>query len=178
MSFEKLKSILSPLNFAISLDDSSKWSEVENKLGIVLPSDYKEFIALYGSGNIGNFIMIYSPFAKNDNMNFFIQQNLNKGAYLTLKESFPENFPYEIYPTNGGILTWGRTENGDTLNWIVNTQGDWAILVDDGSGDYFEYKGSMTGFLHDVLSGSIICPIFPSDFPNKDSKNTFIGLKD
>ncbi|MFT9819881.1 SMI1/KNR4 family protein [Lysinibacillus sp. NPDC056185] len=178
MSFKKLKSILSPPNFAISLDDSPKWSEVENKLGIVLPSDYKEFIALYGSGNIGNFIMIYCPFAKNDNMNFFFQQNLNKDAYLTLKESFPEDFPYEVYPTNGGILTWGRTENGDTLNWIVNTQGDWAILVDDGSGDYFEYKGSMTGFLHDVLSGSIICPIFPSDFPNKDSKNAFVGLMD
>ena len=178
MSFEKLKSVLPVPNFTRSSDNSPKWSEVENRLGIVLPSDYKEFIALYGSGNIGNFIMIYSPFAKNDNMNFFIQQNLNKSAYLTLKESFPEDFPYEVYPTNGGILTWGRTENGDTLNWIVNTQGDWAILVDDGSGDSFVYKGSMTGFLHDVLSGSIICPIFPSDFLNKDSKNTFVGLKD
>ncbi|MFJ6267461.1 hypothetical protein ACIQGW_21125 [Lysinibacillus xylanilyticus] len=61
---------------------------------------------------------------------------------------------------------------------IVDTQGDWAILVDNGFGDYFEYKGSMTGFLYDVLSGSIICPKFPKDFPNKNSKNTFVALND
>ena len=179
MSFEKLKSILPVSNLAISSDNSSKWSEVENNLGVVLPSDYKELIALYGSGIIGNFIMIYSPFTENENMNFFIQQNLYIDAYLTLKVSFPVDFPYEVFPTNGGILPWGRTENGDTLNWIVDTnQGDWAILVDGGSGDYFEYKGSMTGFLYDVLSGTIVCPIFPNDFPDKDSKITFVGLKD
>ncbi len=178
MSLEKLKSILPVPNLAISSDNSSNWSEVENKLGIVLPSDYKDFITLYGSGIIGNFIMIYSPFTENENMNFFIQQNLNKDAYLTLKVSFPEDYPYEVFPTNRGILPWGRTENGDTLNWIVDTnQGDWAILIDDGSGDYFEYKGSMTGFIYDVLSESIVCPIFPNDFPDKDSKNTFVGLK-
>ena len=92
--------------------------------------------------------------------------------------SYPEDFPYDVYPTNGGILPWGRTDNGDTLNWIVNTYGDWAILVDGGSGDYFEYNGSMTGFLYGVLSSSIVCSIFQSNFPDKDSKNTFDGLKD
>jgi len=178
MSFEKLKSILRVPNSAISSGNSSEWSEVEGKLGTVLPTDYKEFISLYGSGIIGNFITIYSPFTENENMNLFIQQKLNKDAYLTLKVSYPEDFPYDVYPTNGGILPWGRTDNGDTLNWVVNTHGDWAILVDGGSGDYFEYNGSMTGFLHAVLSGRVVCSIFPSDFPDKDSKNTFDGLKD
>ncbi|CAM5678889.1 Knr4/Smi1-like domain-containing protein OS=Lysinibacillus sphaericus OX=1421 GN=LS41612_13345 PE=4 SV=1 [Lysinibacillus sphaericus] len=62
----------------------------------------------------------------------------------------------------------GETENGDTLNWIVDiNQRDWVILVDDNSGNYFKYKGSMSEFLYDILSENIICPIFPDDFPNK-----------
>lgn len=179
MSIDKLKLILPIPDLANSTANSSKWREVEKKIGVVLPSDYKEFISLYGSGVIDNFIMIYSPFTENENMNFFNQQKLNNEAYINLKVSFPEDFPYEVFPTNGGILPWGRTENGDTLNWIVDTNhGDWAILVSDGSGDYFKYKGTMTGFLYDVLNENIVCPIFPGDFPNKNNKKIFVGIKD
>lgn len=169
MSFEKLKYIL-PESISKKFPyNVCEWKEVESKLGVVLPSDYKKLINLYGSCTIGGFIMIYSPFTKNENINLLNQQKINKEAYLTLKVNFPEDFPYEVFPSNGGgLLPWGRTENGDTLNWIVDiNQRDWVILVDDNSGNYFKYKGSMIEFLYDILSENIICPIFPDDFPNK-----------
>lgn len=178
MSLEKLK-ILFPENYSkLPLDNYSKWNEIEKKLGVNLPTDYKEFIDLFGAGIIDDFILVFSPFSENENMNFFIQQDLNNEAYSTLKESHPNEFPYQIFTKKSGLLPWGRTENGDILNWIVDMNLDeWPILIYDGYGDYFECQNSMTNFINDLITRNISCPFFPGDFQNIE-KHTFVAVKD
>ena len=38
-----------------------------------IPSDYIEFINEYGTGRIADFIVIFNPFSKNEDVNFFEQ---------------------------------------------------------------------------------------------------------
>ena len=45
------------------------WQSVEATMRIELPSDYKEFIAYYGTGAVDNFLVVLNPFSCNDNLN-------------------------------------------------------------------------------------------------------------
>ena len=172
--FERLKSLLTIPDNAINTGDTMQWIETEKKLGIKLPNDYKEFIDTYGTGIIANFLIVFSPFSTNENMNLFSQLNMYRDSYLILKESYPKDFTYEIFPNERGLLPWGMSENGDVLSWTVsqNSQ-DWKIIIDGRSGDFFEYNGLITKFLYSILTKNLVSPVFPEDFPDNELKSTF-----
>ena len=50
MSVEELMAIVSPPNVPLCVGDPNKWPDIERELGIVLPSDYREFVSRYGVG--------------------------------------------------------------------------------------------------------------------------------
>ncbi|MBC2373031.1 SMI1/KNR4 family protein [Listeria booriae] len=172
MYLEKLKTILSPPVKAVNSGSNIEWKDAEKKLGVEFPPDYKEFISTFGTGVIDDFLWIYNPFTDNKNVNIFVQMKGNNAAYCTLKEEFPDDYPYSVFPEIGGLLPLGVTDNGDVLNWIT-TPGKWTILVYGGSGN-FEYQGTITEFIFDVLSQNINCIVFPDDFPETNPK--FISL--
>ncbi|MDM5247652.1 MULTISPECIES: SMI1/KNR4 family protein [unclassified Lysinibacillus] len=165
MSLEKLKTILSIPDKIYGAGDIAKWKEAEKELGTKFPSDYKEFISIYGTGGVCGFLWIYSPFSSNENLNFFIGSKEDNNAYFTSKQEFPDDFPRNLFPEEGGLLPWGVTDNGDVLNWITSDNPEkWSILVYEGrSGVSYEYKNSLAEFLYDVWSGNITCHLFPED---------------
>lgn len=168
MSLEKLKTILPVPDKIYGAGDTSQWKEAEERLGVKFPSDYKKFLSVYGTGGVGaiyGFIWIYSPFTSNENLHFFIRSKEANNAYSTLKQSFPNDFPRNLFPEKGGLLPWGVTDNGDGLNWLTSDDPEeWSIVVDDGYGNSCEYKNSLTEFLYEILSGISTCPLFPDDF--------------
>lgn len=104
----------------VDTGDEQNWSNMEEKIGISLPTNYKNYISTYGSGQIGRFLWIYNPFSNNKNINLLAQSDIVLDALRTIKAEHGESVcPYPIFPEKDGLLPFGRTDNGDDLFWLT-----------------------------------------------------------
>lgn len=136
------------------------WEPVEAKIGTRLPHDYKEFVRRYGNGYFMEFIGIWVPLAENPIYRL-------EDAPLALgrkfcKEDYPD-FPYAIWPSPGGLLPVGATDNGDGLFWLpVGLPHSWRIVVwESASGGCEVFECSLTGFLAGLATGTVRPKSFP-----------------
>lgn len=168
MSIDKLKQILKPPNYR-TLNDQKSFEYIERQLGSSLPTDYKDFVLIYGVGLIDDFIWVFSPFVENENLNFMSKKDDILESYKLLKSQFPNDYRHNIYPDCNGLLPWGITENGDELFWLVNGIPEhWKVVVyGSRSEEYIEYNCTLTEFLYKLLTRKIKCRLFPDEFPNK-----------
>ena len=93
------------------------WEEIEKKIGIIFPEDYKRFIDFHGEGGINEFLWILSPFSENENLNSIEKFNVMKDAYISMQSEFPDQFSFDFYNGKIGLFLWGITDNGDELFW-------------------------------------------------------------
>jgi hypothetical protein len=142
------------------------WLQTEEKLGIVLPTDYKQFTETYGSGQIDHFLSIFNPFSKCHGLELCGNQStiLNSLRFLIDKG---EKCPFLLYPEPSGILPFGATDNGDILYWVTDGAPDaWWIVVNESRGPKFEeFHCNMVTFLTEILSRRVTCRLFPESFP-------------
>ncbi|GGE27443.1 hypothetical protein GCM10011571_32090 [Marinithermofilum abyssi] len=96
------------------------FEDIEKQLGTPLPTDYKEFISIYGTGSIEHFIWVLNPFVDNEHLNLISEKSDILDAYTVLKNEFPHHFKHEVYPNKNGLLPWGITDNGDELFWLTD----------------------------------------------------------
>lgn len=166
MSVSKLKSILEVPAEVFNTGNGTMWDVVEKKLGLMLPDDYKEFIDAYGTGGIGNFIWILTPFSKDANINLESKKKVMLEGYLESKSKAPEDFPFSPVTRNVGLMPWGYTENGDELYWFFTGAADKCkiIVYESRSAIYYEYDMSFSEFIVGILAGDISCKAFPDDF--------------
>ena len=61
MTLASLTTILPPPAQPVETGSRDEWQAVEEDLGCVLPADYKEFIATYGTGDIDDFLQVTTP---------------------------------------------------------------------------------------------------------------------
>lgn len=170
MYINQLKSIMKSKTQQMNISDSNKWNAIEKQMRTKLPSDYKEFINEYGTGSINEFMWILTPFDEDEYVNLITRGDKISKAYIESKIKNPQYFKHEVFPNKGGILPWGYTENGDELYWLtVENSDEWHIIVyESRSSDYYEYSMGMVEFIYKLVSGKIICPAFPDDFPGED----------
>lgn len=64
----KLIALLSPPSQRIF--DNAAWATFESEGGLRLPSDFKQFISIYGCGAVDDFVWVLDPFSENSNLNF------------------------------------------------------------------------------------------------------------
>src|SRR5579883_19087 len=100
------------------------WDDVEKRLGTGLPSDYKEFINLYGTGDLCDLFWILSPFKEPPENSLLGLLDSLLEPYLRGRTDFPERCPFPAYPEPGGLLPFGGTTNGDTAFWLTRGQPD------------------------------------------------------
>lgn len=165
MSLQALINTMTPPDAPLETGSPGAWSSIENRIGTRLPADYKEYIATYGTGSIGDFLWPYNPFSENPNLNLVRRMELDAGALRQIREKFgEEEVPYPLYPEPGGLMSWAVSDNGDTLYWL--TQGDpsyWRVVVNESRGPDFEhFEESTTSFLAKLISGELISEILPS----------------
>jgi hypothetical protein len=156
MSVKELCAILSFPDSPVENDGA--WQKIEDELGISFPDDYKQFIDIFGTAYIGNFIYVLNPFAENRNFNFSEQHIMILEAFREIGSFFGgEKFPYPLYPDKGGLLPWGFSINGDHLFWFAQGEPqEWTIAVDESRGASFEtYNDSMSSFLVKLLKKEI-----------------------
>lgn len=154
---QKLIAVLPPPEkpFAASGD----WIDVQTQLGIELPSEYKQFIATYGSGKICNFFVLFSPFVKNEAWNLTSYISLRVAGYSDyISTNVLDKIPFPLYPQKEGLIPFGTTENGHIFNW--HSKGDpdhWPIIIWDM--DYLDFietnYASIIKYIHDLLTQRI-----------------------
>lgn len=147
-----------------TLDD---WRDYERDL-TVLPSDYKEFISLYGTGLVDQFLAVYNPASRNDYLNLLWQR---EAALSVLSEKVlrsPDMYPMTCFPEPEGFLPFAGTDNGDTLYWVTRGKpADWTVAVmGPRNPKVFRYEGGMVDFLIAILRREVHCSVFPSGFPD------------
>jgi len=168
MKLQTLSFILPPPIHPIGAILASDWAVTEAELGTCLPCDYKEFISLYGTGYIDNFLAIFSPASKNKFINIVERSKSDLEGLRDLRISYPSQYHFERYPASGGLLGFGTTDNGEILYWRTSgPPDDWNVVVYEARGpEYFEYSGNMMSFLIELLSRTIRVPVLPADFPD------------
>jgi len=162
-TLEQLVRILRPPEKPLAA--SGDWQPVAAAVGTALPSDYKAFIARYGTGRISGFLWVYNPFEENVHLNLLSRCSIILDGDREIRKSFPDDVPEPLFPERDGLLPWAGTDNGDRLYW--RTKGDpdsWSVVVWESRGpEYENYALPMTGFLLGWLKGEIKVPVFPPE---------------
>lgn len=111
------------------------WSAVERELGYTLPTDYKQFIATYGTGSLQTFMHVwnYLDVPAGTDMRTVIHQVTAEYEFDRVR-GYPVAF--EPYPWPGCLIPFCSTDDGNYLNW--RTTGDpsaWCVVAyDSGAG--------------------------------------------
>ncbi|GKX52713.1 SMI1/KNR4 family protein [Budvicia aquatica] len=169
MSVAKLKNKLSFPDFPNENHDVIDWPCIDNS--VKFPDDYIEFIHNYGTGRIANFLVIFNPFAGNDEVNFFKQKDLILEDLKLLKEEDPDYYRYKLYPVSEGILPIGVTDNGDYIFWVMSDIKDsnrWnTAIIASRSPDIEFFNESVTSLIEGLLSKRIKSTSLPDRFPTE-----------
>ena len=152
---ERMPAILSPPRHPRAAGSPSAWRDAEKQLGTSLPTDYKGFVRRYGSGYIDDFLWVFSPFEDHANVNLLRQLDEQREVHRLLRDALGDDeMPFGFSPDPGGLLPWGRTDDGDALYWVTRPPDPdrWPVLLERDVG-WQEFEVPMTRFLEDLLTG-------------------------
>ena len=93
---QKICKILEPGPKVFNTGNETGWKQLQLNMNIVFPTDYKEYIKLYGTGCIDDFLWVLNPFCMNENINFIQKGESIIDAYKTLRKSHPNIFTCEL----------------------------------------------------------------------------------
>ncbi len=180
MTLELLLDFVSPPKSPTDPGKGRDWSEVERSLDTTLPTDYKEFVNLLGTGELAGCIWVYNPFANvRDGQNLLVRVSEVLEIWRQTRADYGETeCPYPLYPEPDGLLPWGHVDTGSELFWQTSGRPDeWTVVVNESRGPEFErFNKSMTGFLVSLFSGSIRSDVLPISLQRKRKKVDFIRL--
>jgi hypothetical protein len=142
------------------------WKTVEEDLGTAIPEDYKEFIEIFGFGKVNEFLTILVPNVSNKYVDLVKRGRMELAAYESARTEFPEYYQDNTYPTPGGLLPFGLTDNGEVLYWrTVGAPTDWTVTVYESRGpEKCDFPGGMCDFLVAILTRRLECNALPRSF--------------
>lgn len=141
--------------------------ERAGEAGLRFPTDYREFVDLYGGGTLSGELNVIAPTLRPFQPGYprgfpgFARLAADDvGATFTdLRESDPDANPYPLYPSPGGLLVWATTYNADHCFW--DTRDDdpdrWPVVVwlrHVGPPQWREFDGCVADFLLALVNGS------------------------
>ncbi len=168
MSVAELRRLVPPPSAPVAPGSLQEWAAVEQRLGLVFPADYKEYIATYGSGAFPGLLFVMNPMKRvsfTDHVTYYLhsldgQLEATRGAFGGGEEYRGEARPFPLWPEPAGLFPWGwmGMDGASKLFWL--TEGDpdrWPVVW----GDPYEprwfngpYTTTMTSFLAGTLRGA------------------------
>ncbi|WNZ12105.1 SMI1/KNR4 family protein [Streptomyces sp. 11x1] len=146
-------------------DISRDWRALEAGLAEQLPQDYKEFVTAYGPGCINDQLYLFHPRAAGGEEGLRLESLWEQAsqAFGDLSSSYPELYPFAIYPARGGCLPVCRSISGNhVFIQPPAKRGDgWSVVVE--MGEWARLDMSFTDFLWSALSGELEIPIIEGD---------------
>ena len=174
MYMDKLKAILKLPEIIYNKGNDQKWIVFQKNYNCKFPSEYKKFIDTYGTGSINDFLWILTPYESNKEINLFHKAEVMRTSYNYMKDMFPGDFNYSIYPEEGGLLPWGYTDNGDEL--FFDLKNEFIVVIETRYSDVYKYKMGMVEFLYKLFTKKIKCNAFPDDFISGEVEYNSIKL--
>ena len=174
---ERLRRLLPPPAHPVEAGRPDGWAEVEAALGTGLPSDFKAFTELYGSGTIDDFLYLFNPFTQGQDGNLLVERDRVLAGYRQTRAGFPDRLPWPPFPEPGGVLPLGRTDNGDELYWVTQGQPDgWPVALLEARAAVQEvHPMPVTGFLAALAANQLTSRVLPDDLLGRPS-HQFIPL--
>jgi hypothetical protein len=158
VSIKRLTKLVPPPESPTEVGSLEEWEAAEEELGAGLPRDYREFVYRYGSGLFAGLYIVYNPFAASEYIRLLDRVRTVCEIERDLKQSMGSKYvSFPIFPEKGGILPWGRDENGNDYYWLTEgPPSKWTVVQNNVRGKgYARHNCSMTGFLLEVLEGRI-----------------------
>lgn len=148
------------------------WNEIEQRLGVKLPEDFKVFCRCFGVGQFIGYLEIYSSSGGEslrilDKLHRF-RQMLER--HLVVRGVYE---PYGLFrPDGGGLLPWGVSETAAEFYWLVRDgvqSCDWPVLARQEGGEWKVHEMSMSEFTYRMLldvafDGFTIADLVPDPF--------------
>ncbi len=164
MSLDELLSVCVPPATPVYVPTAAEWRELETAVGQALPSDYKAFLARFGSGAFGcdqededgpgffDLLWVLSPGHPPDvhGMNAIPLMKDITAKTGEMRRRFPHLVPHPAWPDAGGLLYVGGTTTQHDIYWKTN--GDEAdawtcVMCDRGCDHWFDFPGDLTSLM-------------------------------
>ncbi|MFF7775146.1 SMI1/KNR4 family protein [Streptomyces tanashiensis] len=165
---EELRRLMPPTTES---DTSVDWTRMAETWGNRFPEDYRQFIALYGSGAIENYLVVQDPEPKGERAPEATGGMLHETANATLVWTKVPKSP-ELADAHPTLIAWGADASSDILCW--DASGDdpetWPVLVHNrGDNLWRRYDCGMVEFLVRVLRADFEeCPLGDLSLWGKD----------
>lgn len=169
MSIKELTAIIRPPQKPVEVPKNPNWNKIEKKLGVPLPSDYRDFVVTYGTGTLGRFVIVCNAFSTIEGGALIPMVKYDCDILRSLRESEGnEQVPFDIHPHRPGLLPWGGDENGNSFYWLTEGKPDaWPCVVGEGRGKRWQtFEMRMTTFLAKAFNRDIKVSVWPRTFPN------------
>ncbi len=161
-----LKTLIQPTREPLQECD---WADIERRLGLRLPLDYKLLVEAYGPGSFDRFIWVLQPSGTNPNLDLSLQRGVQLTALRELLAA-GEELPFGVEIGDEELAPWAITDNGDVCHWLLSASDDpddWVVTVNEARGPrWTTFNLSASEFLVAVLSGDLPVDQFPDDFPS------------
>jgi hypothetical protein len=119
-------------------DTEGDWHAIEAAIKLRLPTDYKAFLASYGTGMVNNCLEVINPLRVRTDVRKWWTNWAE--CYHSISEF--RQVPYPVFPEPGGLLPFGTFGDVDILNWrTAGEPEDWPFVYYDRDQGFFEIKG-------------------------------------
>lgn len=143
------------------------WERVAGRLGLALPSDYRQMVTEWGAGSFDDYLTVYEP--DHPNRHLELVQRAEGWRWSLEEMAKDEPLPFPSHIGVGGLLAWGASGAGDPFFWHVRTEDPqtWVVFVQEARGpDWGVFEGGVTEFLVVALKGENPASMFPEDLPS------------
>lgn len=154
-ALDELRGILIPPDNPVGTGSAEEWDLLESRLGKRLPTDYKNFVGVYGAGSIdveGDEFTVLNPFAGLRSLRLERMIATQREAHAVIVEIFSKYGDAPEQPD--GLIPWGTNTTRGLTFWEPNDPDPdrWTVHgeIDD---DRMSFPEDMTTYLLNVFRG-------------------------
>jgi hypothetical protein len=159
--------------------DDVDWDVLERSRGLRFPSDYRDFVSIFGAGDLGNYLYLLTPGILNSSERYV--DNLANIRTSFAHQSSLDYSPLPLYPDEDGMLHWGGTDEGDFLFWDCRPDDPdlWKVIqYHRQMHAWIEYNCGMVELLVRLLNGELSNVVQGSVGLRQHVEHTFIGWRE
>lgn len=147
-SVSRLKTLLSPPGEPVGV--IADWNQVAEAWGTSFPKDYREFLTAYGAGMIDAYLVIATVVDSEDHGESTVSKLTSVASSLAQEDG---EWPYPVWPENGGLICWGATVDSAVLYWdTADPDPDrWPVVVRSREGGFVAHEFGMVDFVTRML---------------------------
>lgn len=120
------------------------WDGVEQKLGVELPADYKDFSATFGTAEFDDWLRVIAAQIPEE----LATLRAAGAGYADVLQ------PYRLLTDRTGLVPWGNSEQGDRFYWLADNgpPDQWPVLAQDDGIRWRRYDMTMSEFCCRLLT--------------------------